>query len=198
VTDPPAGAGRAAPGRRELLGAVLGCLAAAAVVLLAVGRPWVRAASAGGSLVTAVTIELPGRTLRPGVAALGLVALAAAVAVPATRGVARALVGAVVVVAGLGIVVLSADVLRDSAGAAAATDEVRRTAGVATTGATAWPTVAAVAGGCVAVCGIGVLVRGRRWPGMSARYDAPQTRRARTADPDTALWEALDRGDDPT
>jgi uncharacterized membrane protein (TIGR02234 family) len=198
VTGQPADAPHAAPGRRELFGAVFGCLAAAAVVLLAVGRPWVRAAAGGGSLVAAVTIDLTGRALRPGVAALGLVVLAAAVALLATRGAARALVGAVVAAAGIGIVALSVDVLRDADGAAATTDEVRRAAGVAAAGATAWPVMAAGAGACAAVCGIGVLLRGRRWPGMSARYDAPQTRRVRTADPETTMWEALDRGDDPT
>jgi uncharacterized membrane protein (TIGR02234 family) len=198
VTGQPVAPPRLASGRRELFGAVLGCVGAAAVVLLAVGRPWVRAATDGGALVNAVRIDLPGRTLRPGVAALGLLALAAAVAVLATRGAVRALVGAVVAAAGIGIAVLSADVLRDSARAAATTDEVRRTAGVGAVDATAWPAIAAVAGGCVALCGIGVLLRGRRWPGMSARYDAPQTRRVRTAEPETEMWEALDRGDDPT
>jgi hypothetical protein len=32
---------------------------------------------------------------------------------------------------------------------------------------------------------------------MSARYDAPGARQ-RVQDPDVALWDALDRGDDPT
>lgn len=55
--------------------------------------------------------------------------------------------------------------------------------------------VLAVGGGAI-LCATGVLValRGPRWSALGARYDAPSERPVT----DTDLWDALDRGDDPT
>jgi uncharacterized membrane protein (TIGR02234 family) len=69
--------------------------------------------------------------------------------------------------------------------------------------------LAAVAGGgigygaLVLASGAMALTRGRRWAAMGARYDAPTGREtigAKTGPdaPPTAMWDALDRGDDPT
>ncbi len=75
---------------------------------------------------------------------------------------------------------------------------------------TAWPAVCLFGGLLVLAAGGLVLVRGPRWRSLDARYEAPgaATRAATpaaTADPDVgsppaerALWEALDRGEDPT
>ncbi|MBC7375655.1 MAG: Trp biosynthesis-associated membrane protein, partial [Frankiales bacterium] len=50
-----------------------------------------------------------------------------------------------------------------------------------------------------------IAVRGRRWAALSARYDAPAARAEQEPDSEVsasrqerALWEALDRGEDPT
>jgi uncharacterized membrane protein (TIGR02234 family) len=47
-----------------------------------------------------------------------------------------------------------------------------------------------------------VTVRsGRSWPGMSARYDRPATTPEKKPDRPASqaeLWDALDRGEDPT
>jgi hypothetical protein len=52
----------------------------------------------------------------------------------------------------------------------------------------------AVAGAVLlAATGAYVAVRGPRWRGLGARYDAPA--QART---DADVWDALDRGEDPT
>jgi hypothetical protein len=55
-----------------------------------------------------------------------------------------------------------------------------------------WP---ATAGGLLVVVGGGWVVwRGPRWTRMSARYD----RQTAVTDSPHALWDALDRGEDPT
>ena len=62
-----------------------------------------------------------------------------------------------------------------------------------------WPGLAAVAAALVLLAGVATAARGHRWSAMSARYEAPtvdpQQVRART---DATMWNALDRGDDPT
>jgi uncharacterized membrane protein (TIGR02234 family) len=184
--------------RRELLAALGGCLVGAAAVLLAAGRTWVRVEAGAGALVPGADVALTGRALRPAVPALGLVALAATAAVVATRGPFRVVVGALLVVSGAVVVLLAAQVTADPAGVAAATAAVRRSGASGSTTATAWPVVAAFAGGWLAAQGLAVAIRGRRWPSMSARYDAPRAERRRELAPEAAMWEALDRGDDPT
>ncbi|MGE7467635.1 Trp biosynthesis-associated membrane protein [Brevundimonas sp. NPDC003935] len=46
--------------------------------------------------------------------------------------------------------------------------------------------------------GIVAIVRGGRWAGMSARYDRGAGKARAEVKDDRALWDALDRGDDPT
>jgi hypothetical protein len=43
--------------------------------------------------------------------------------------------------------------------------------------------------------GLLIVVRGRSWASMSSRYDAPAQR---PREGEASLWEALDRGEDPT
>jgi uncharacterized membrane protein (TIGR02234 family) len=49
------------------------------------------------------------------------------------------------------------------------------------------------------------VVRGRHWPGMSSRYETPAARASREtasvreqSTTPKGLWDALDRGEDPT
>ena len=52
-----------------------------------------------------------------------------------------------------------------------------------------------LAGGVLlAAAGIQVMVLGARWPALGARYEAPGGPRRTDAD----VWDALDRGEDPT
>ena len=48
----------------------------------------------------------------------------------------------------------------------------------------------------VLAAGAAAVARGARWSEMSARYEAPGA--VREKDPDVALWDALDQGEDPT
>jgi Tryptophan-associated transmembrane protein (Trp_oprn_chp) len=179
-------------GRREL-GAVLVTLGlASAVLLLAAGRTWVRTAADTGRLEAARSQS--GSSLAPGLPALALVGLAGVVAVLATRGRLRQAVGVVVALAGLGALALAVAAPPDDADA------------------TGWRWVAVVAAAVVALTGVVVAVRGAGWPTMSGRYDAPAAVAA--SDPaappagpaapaagpaaDRSLWDAIERGDDPT
>lgn len=173
----------------------------AVLVLTAVGRTWAEG-KAGGQLEVTVTGSaisgLPG--------GLALVALAAAVAVFAVRGAGRIAVGVLVVLSGLGVAV--------SAGLGAAdtgaldSEAARKLALVSAqaeqVGHTAWPWVALAGGLLLALAGLLTARDGRGWPAMGARYDAP-TRKVKARERSAAatgtpaeLWQALDRGEDPT
>jgi uncharacterized membrane protein (TIGR02234 family) len=196
------------PDRRSLALMLLLTVLGAAVVLLAAGQTWAHGdvtlqstrlrLSASGS----ETSGLPG--------ALALVAMAAAVAVFTVRGVARAVVGALLALSGAGVAV-SALLAATGAGAldSKAAHAVGLTRATATgVGHTLWPWVGALGGVLLILGGLLVLARGRDWPGMSSRYDAPGTATGRpraaakraTPDQETPadLWKAMDRGEDPT
>jgi hypothetical protein len=165
---------------------LVGLAVSSAVLLLASGRTWVQVAAVPGRLEAARSET--GTALAPGLPALALVGLAGVVAVLATRGRLRMAVGVLLVLDGLGAVALAAN-------AAPSGSDV-----------SGWRTVALVSAALVAVCGGVVAVRGRRWPAMSSRYDAPGTPTdAPPAAPpaegpaaDRALWDAIERGEDPT
>jgi uncharacterized membrane protein (TIGR02234 family) len=186
--------------RREPLLAALLCLVGAFVVLVGAGRGWAEVEVAAGPLTPARTLLVPGSELVPGLQALGLVGLAGVVAIAATRRWGRVVVGALLVLTGVGVLaaVLGTDVPREAlrsdtvTGAGAAAGEAGRTA---------WPVVTALGGLVVAAAGLLTALRGRGWAGLGRRYDAPTARVApeRTgAAAERDLWEALDRGDDPT
>jgi hypothetical protein len=61
----------------------------------------------------------------------------------------------------------------------------------------AWWILSLAGGVLLAAAGLLTIARGRRWPGMSARYDRPGAAPP-TGDDPASLWKALDRGDDPT
>ncbi|MGF1426214.1 TIGR02234 family membrane protein [Kitasatospora sp. LaBMicrA B282] len=199
ATPPPAPA-RSAADRRSLLGMLLLTGAGAGLVLLAVGRTWMSgqikglAVSASGSQVSG----LPQ--------ALALVGLASAVAIFAVRGIGRTVVGALVLLAGLGAA-LSAGL--GASGSGAVDSEAARKLGLLGATAehvshTAWPWVALLGGLLLAAAGLLTVVRGRAWPSMGARYEAPagkpapRTAGAAPASSPADLWKALDRGEDPT
>jgi uncharacterized membrane protein (TIGR02234 family) len=163
-------------------------------------------------------LNVSGRTLAAAPTALALVALAGVIAVLATRGWARRLVGLVIALAGAGLV------WRSVAGlSAVGADRARalvadRHPGVQLVAAVpqvsvhaGWAVLSAVCGVLVLLAGVLVAARGHRWGAMSAKYDRPATAAgpdARELPPEEAdrarrraeasLWSALDRGDDPT
>jgi LPXTG-motif cell wall-anchored protein len=115
-----------------------------------------------------------GSALAPWLPALGLVALAGAGALLATRGLVRAAVGVLLLFCGFGLIAGAAGHLPGG-----------------------WPVATALGGLLVAGAGGLTLVRGRRWPALGTRYERPAGA-ARSPQTDAELWDALDRGDDPT
>jgi len=194
--------------RRELTVAVLLCLLGAFVVLVGAGNAWTRVDLLAGAVTDARTVGLEGTELAPGVRALGLVGLAGVVALAATRRTGRLVVGLLLVATGAGVV---ATVLgTDTTGPTLASDQVRgaggEVAGDVTT--TVWPAVTVLGAALLVLAGLLVAARGRSWAALSTRYDAPAVREGRVeaapepgqaeARAQRALWESLDRGEDPT
>ncbi len=194
--------------RREAVLALLGGIGGAVLTLFAASRPWADGQAVQGTL--RAPLEVSGGSLVPVVPALGLAALAGVLAVLATRGWARTVVGAVVALCGL-VVAGSALTQRDPD-----SDELARRAGdalgtataTADGGGTAWPWLALVGGLLIAAAGLATAARGRAWPAMSSRYERPVAdeessartppRANRTADTALDQWRAIDRGHDPT
>jgi uncharacterized membrane protein (TIGR02234 family) len=132
--------------------------------------------------------------------------LAGVVAVLATRGLVRRIVGVVVLLSGAGLVWRSI---------VAATAVSTRRARVLVTGHhptvdasavtptvtvhTGWVILGAVCGLLVVIAGALIAWHGHRWPSMSARYDRRPAQPERSAQARaTSLWTELDRGEDPT
>ena len=186
---------RPAPGR--LLGlAVVGLLLSAAALWGASRGTWLTAVW-DTSLRGRVTATATGADTEAVLVPWALLALAAVAGILATSGWGRRVVGTVVALAGAwaalrGLVDL-APPPPDALPLAA-----RRTGqAVSVAVSPAWPLLAAVGGLLMAGVGALVVLRAPVLPRLGARYDAPGTRR-RVADPDRALWDALDEGRDPT
>jgi len=150
-------------------------------------------------------LDLSGRTVDAAPTALALVALAGVVAVLATRGIARRIVGGVLAVAGIGLVwraVASASAVSTRRARTLVSEHHRRVDAsavvpqIATHGA--WPVLTVVGGVLVAASGALIAWRGHRWRSMSARYEVAPTAAANDARAAATLWTALDRGEDPT
>lgn len=163
--------------RRELTVTVLLVALGAIVELVAVGRAWYTVTSS-----TQVK-HYAGTSYAGAVKPLALAALAGGAALLATKRRARVGVGVLLIVVGLG------------AGATAVVASFPHTA-AAVQEHPVWRFVVVFASALVVIAGGTAVAWGQRWSEMSARYDAPGT--VREKDPDVALWDALDQGDDPT
>ncbi|GGM43551.1 Trp biosynthesis-associated membrane protein [Dactylosporangium sucinum] len=171
-------------GRRGLTVVALACGAAAAVVLLAATRGWQEVVTERVAPLPPATTHRTGTDLAPWLPALGAVALAGAGALLATRGAARLVVGGLLSVAGAGIAAAALLTLGDGV-------------------TVAWPVLSALAGIVVAAAGVATVRSGRTWPAMGARYERPKRPDAPDGAPrrpasQAELWDALDRGEDPT
>lgn len=200
-------------GRAEFALAILLDLVGAAGALLIAGRTWQTAVTPRPRPLADDVLGLTGRTLDSASTALGLVALAGVVAVLATRGVGRRIVGVVLALAGALLAWRSVTGLSAISAARARSLVRERHSGVGVDATVAphlsvhayWPTLSAVCGVLVLIAGVLVAVRGGGWAGMSARYEAPSAGQptaedaaAERARADASMWTALDRGDDPT
>lgn len=202
---------------RALAAALAAGALGAALVLVAAGKTWTRGTAPFGGGGTPVHATGTQTTALAG--GLALVGLASLVAVFAVRRLARYAVAALLALSGLGIAVTvparrgDHHALDDAA--ATATGLSRTTATHVTL--TAWPWVAVAGGALLFLAGLLALRYGPRWPAMSSRYDRPAGLRAGASpgerrrpgaagrapapvDPDRpeSLWQALDRGEDPT
>lgn len=169
--------------RHRFLAVLLACAAGGVLVLWSTGRTWVVEAAAG-SLGGARTVSHTGAALMPWLTALGWVALAGTGAMLATRRVGRIVIGSLLVASGLGVLAGVGHLRFGVPGA-------RNT----------WPLLC-VAGALLLLAGGWQTIRhGGAWPVMGSRYERPtgptadQPHRS-TADVD--MWNALDRGEDPT
>ncbi|MHA7277157.1 Trp biosynthesis-associated membrane protein [Arthrobacter sp. HLT1-21] len=150
-------------------------------------------------------LQIPGSDAATAVTAFALVALAAALAVSIAGRIARVLVVAILLIAGVGIVWNSIRVVADPAGAAA--PAIGEAIGVSTgSGAelvlTAFPWLAAAAGVLLTGTAVWMLIAGRSW-NRSTRYEKVAaenpTARTTTAHSDEIdSWDQLTKGKDPT
>jgi uncharacterized membrane protein (TIGR02234 family) len=188
--------GRSTADRRSYVRALAALAGGGGLALAAAQATWVTSPAAGVGFSTSFT----GSDLAPAVVACALVSIAGAVAVIATRGLVRRLLGVLLAVVSMVLVVGPARVLADPSGAAR--QSLARVAvgaadaaGPATT-AWWWCALAAVGGAAVFVGSVSTLLHGRSWPVMAARYEAPAGGRGTATTPDA--WAQLDRGQDPT
>lgn len=174
------------------------------LTVLATGRTWLDVQPVrGGALTTAV--EVTGREASPEAVALGLVALAGAVALVTAGPVARRVVAGLLVLCGVGLAGTVLLFARDPGTVAA--DAVARATG-ATLGSgegiaassTVWVGVCVAAGLLVAAGGTVAVLRGGRWAGPSRRYEVSAPVAGAGSERDRAFdaWDALSAGADPT
>jgi hypothetical protein len=194
-------AGEAAGRRpRDFAYAILLCLGGAGLALLAATRTWTVEVTVRLAPLPPLHTDRTGGALLPWLPPVALVGLAGAGALIATRGGVRRGLGVLLLVLGLG---LAAGGVYGVAGDGVSAARV------------AWPVLCALGGLLLAAGGVSTLLRGHRWPGMSARYERPV--RAASGDQSgdrptagippkkagggsvtsTQAWDALDRGEDP-
>lgn len=221
--DTAAPAARPGGARRAVLLTAALALLGALLVVVAAGRDWVHGRTIAAT--APVAIGATGKTLTGVPYALALVGVAGALALLATRTVGRMLTAVVLLAAGAGAAVAAVGALGDLR--SGLSDKVAaRFVGhsdpvVTHVSATVWPYAAVLGAVLIGGAGVVALWRGRHWPGMSSRYEAPAAGGARPggaervatarseapageptpADATAAsreLWDALDRGEDPT
>lgn len=190
------------PGGRTVFGVALALdVIGAGGALLVSLRPWQTVVTHRPRPFADTVLHVSGRTVDAGPTALAVVALAGLVAVLATRGVARRIVGVLLTVAGVGLVWRSAAdagaIGTARAQALAAAKHPGIALGTHVDVHPQWAILSAICGVFVVAAGALVALRGHRWVGMSSRYEAPvgNDERARA---DATMWAAIDRGDDPT
>lgn len=180
-------------------------LVGAGAALLVSTRTWQTVITPRPAPLHDDVLHVSGRTLDAAPTALALVALAGVVAVLATRGVVRRVIGGVLVLAGAGLV-WRAVVAFDSVSvhrARALVSDHHATVDVSRVvpridAPALWPTVTLVCALLVLIAGVLVAWRGHTWQVMSARYEAAPSPEENATKAAANLWTALDRGDDPT
>ncbi|WP_309079932.1 Trp biosynthesis-associated membrane protein [Zhihengliuella sp.] len=191
--------------RNVVLAGLLGGLAG----LLTATRTWITVTPGAGAIIHE-PVDVSGSDAATSVSALAIVVLAASVSATIAGRMARWIVAALLILAGVGMVLAAASVLGDPQAAAAAV--VGEAAGTARIEAdyrlSVWPAATIAAGGWTVLVGVALAVAGRRWK-VGRRYarpaaGEPAARRGEgVADTRARLdeidgWDRLSRGDDPT
>jgi uncharacterized membrane protein (TIGR02234 family) len=175
--------------------AVAGCAVGGLLILLTSGREWAHttlAASSGGSGSLSVT----GHQVSSSIPAVSYALLALAVAILASSGFMRRVVGSLVTLVGI-LAVVVAFYARGDVSHALADQENGATGITVHASANGW-WVFVLVGGLLAIgAGAVTMVRSGAWSRMGEKYDAP-TSAPPTKDPGAVTWDALDRGEDPT
>jgi uncharacterized membrane protein (TIGR02234 family) len=189
---------------RAQFGASLGVLAiGSGAAALISGRTWqtIRTPKEFGIDV----LPLSGRDIDTAPLAFALVALAGVVAVLATQGWVRRVIGYLVAASGVLLAIRSATAISAvSASTARSLVRDKHKAGTFSDTVTPhvtthpiWGALSIVCAVLVVVAGATIALRGGRWAAMSSRYETPAAAEARPVT-DASLWTALDRGEDPT
>ena len=181
AAPPAAQVRRSSPDRRELTVAVIAVAAGGGLAVLADARAWSTVTVLRAAPLGPLTANVGGRTLQPAVTGLAVVALAGVLAMLATRGLVRQLVGAVLLLTGVGMIWRAALGLGSVSSA-----HGRQLVASSRTGATlgnvravhvsmhpVWALLAVLGGVLVVAGGAITTARGGRWRAMSARYESP-------------------------
>lgn len=186
-------------GRRELAVAALLGAAGAVLVVGFAGRTWATVDERAPGLEP-LSQALTGRSLSGVIAALGWAGLAGLAALFATRGWVRVAVGVLLTGFGLAVAIAAPAAVHRShvISVAGEKSNLAKLAADTTVHTNAWWTLALVGGVLLVAAGLLTVVRGRRWPGMSARYDRPSAAAPAVSDDPASLWKSMDRGEDPT
>lgn len=170
-------------------------LVAVLLLLLSASRTWVTG-SIADAVLQQTEVSVGGSSAAPLVTASALVGAAAVIALLTAGRVARLIATAATALAAVLALVGTVLVVQDPA--RTVEDHVAASTGhtgdaVAQGALTFWPWVAVL--GAVLLVGSGILagIGGRRWSGLSSKYDAPAPRVRRTS-----AWDRLSAGEDPT
>ncbi len=184
-------------GRVELGAAVFLAVLGGGISLFAASRQWWVEQVPRPAPLPSLREATRGTDVAPWSAAMGLVSLAGAAALLATRRLGRLVVGLLLLVAGAATILAGVLGLSDEGSSGALRVDVTL----------AWPMVIIVAGAFGAASGMLTCLRFRRWSlqstGLTSRYEAPSRQRPTEGEAGTclepsSLWDALDRGLDPT
>jgi uncharacterized membrane protein (TIGR02234 family) len=168
-------------------------LLSSVIVLIALSRPWVVATYEETGFPT-VNLSLSANQLNSTLNGLAIAAAASALGVVATRGIFRRLVGAVILAIGIGIVLATANLVKNLdvfVGMQFEQAVGREVTGwVAQTSYYEWLVIPA--GALIALCGLAIALKSFE-TGLSKRYE----RNPSNAN-ELTPWQALDQGIDPT
>lgn len=151
--------------------AVLWALAAGAIILGTGAQTWIESTGVSGLATTSVTTT--GNEAVAVVPAMGLVGLAAGIALSMARRIGRWIAAVLLVLAGVTAGLTSVNAALDPAAAAQAqvSQASGTTADAASYAVTVWPWLTLIGGVLLLLCGVAVLVLGRGWT-TSRRHES--------------------------